>query len=43
MYAAESGTIIRTDNKYMVGGSVIVIDHGNGYQTLYAPFKRSKH
>ena len=38
VYAAESGTVIRADTTGYNGGygSVIVIDHGNGYQTLYA-------
>lgn len=36
VYAAESGTIIIAANQYDGYGKKVVIDHGNGYRTLYA-------
>ncbi len=37
IYAAESGTVVRADFGWNGGyGNVVVIDHGNGMQTLYA-------
>lgn len=37
IWAAESGTVIRSDTGWNGGyGNVIIIDHGNGMQTLYA-------
>lgn len=37
IFAAESGTVIRADYGWNGGyGNVIIIDHGNGMQTLYA-------
>jgi murein DD-endopeptidase MepM/ murein hydrolase activator NlpD len=37
IYAAQNGTIIRADYGWNGGyGNVIVVDHGNGMQTLYA-------
>ena len=37
IYAAASGTVIKSDNGWNYGyGNYIVIDHGNGIQTLYA-------
>jgi murein DD-endopeptidase MepM/ murein hydrolase activator NlpD len=41
IYAAEAGTVIRADYGWNGGyGNVIVIDHGNGLQTLYAHHKK---
>lgn len=36
VYAAESGTIVIAANQYDGYGKKVVIDHGNGYRTLYA-------
>lgn len=37
IYAAASGTVIKSNNGWNYGyGNYIVIDHGNGVQTLYA-------
>ena len=37
VYASESGTVVRADTGWNGGyGNVVIIDHGNGLQTLYA-------
>ncbi len=37
IYAADSGVVVKADGGYNAGyGNVIMIDHGNGYETLYA-------
>ncbi len=37
IWAAEGGTVLRAENGWNGGyGNVIIIDHGNGMQTLYA-------
>jgi murein DD-endopeptidase MepM/ murein hydrolase activator NlpD len=35
IYATGSGTVIRIENKPTGYGKNVVLDHGNGYQTLY--------
>ncbi len=41
IYAAEDGRVIRADYGWNGGyGNVVVIDHGNGLQTLYAHNKK---
>lgn len=36
VYAAESGIVVIAANQYDGYGNKVVIDHGNGYRTLYA-------
>lgn len=36
IYAAASGTVVKVVNGWTGYGHHIIIDHGNGYQTLYA-------
>lgn len=37
VYAADSGVVVKADSGWNYGyGNVIMIDHGNGFQTLYA-------
>jgi murein DD-endopeptidase MepM/ murein hydrolase activator NlpD len=36
VYAAEAGTVVIAANQYDGYGKKVVIDHGNGYRTLYA-------
>lgn len=36
VYAAASGTVVKVIDGYTGYGKHIIIDHGNGYQTLYA-------
>lgn len=36
IWAGASGTVVTAKNDYYSYGKYIVIDHGNGYQTLYA-------
>lgn len=36
VYAAAAGTVVKAVNSNVGYGKFIVIDHGNGYQTLYA-------
>src|SRR3989338_8678828 len=42
IFAAEAGTVVRSDYGWNGGyGNVVVIDHGNGVQTLYAHNKEN--
>ena len=34
--AAMSGRIMKVGNMHRIYGNYVIIDHGNGYQTLYA-------
>ncbi|MCM1335904.1 MAG: M23 family metallopeptidase [Bacteroides sp.] len=41
IYAAAAGTVVYASEygRYGVGGSIVLIEHGNGYATLYGHFK----
>lgn len=41
IYAAMSGRVMKVGNMHRIYGNYVIIDHGNGYQTLYAHMSKA--